>query len=166
MHNMQDKDLPSQGSGSFLAAKSSIEKDTSTPLSRRVSGSALMSQYCRPPAGAASTFPSSSFASSFAFFIPFVFVCADDFFSTGGALPRLADAGAGAGAASAGEEGADNDDDDGGGDGALFWPDLVFFPLGCLAPLVVGLALALGVRVPETSWGALEEATAADVAVR
>lgn len=40
-------DLPSHGSGSVLAARSSIEKETSTPFSKRVSGSAFISQYCR-----------------------------------------------------------------------------------------------------------------------
>lgn len=178
MHKMQDKNAPSQGSGSFLAARSSIENDTSTPLSRRVSGSALISQYCRPPSEAASTSPSPP--SFFASFFAFVFDCAEDFFSTGGGFPRLANAGAGTGGSCAGTGGSsgggegavDGDDsdgeDDGGGDGARFWPALVFFPRGCLAPLGVALVLALGVRVrvAETSWGGFEEAAAAEVAVR
>ncbi|KJR83582.1 uncharacterized protein SPSK_04591 [Sporothrix schenckii 1099-18] len=39
--------MPSQGSGAVHAAKSSMEKRTSTPFSKRDSGSALSSQYCR-----------------------------------------------------------------------------------------------------------------------
>lgn len=44
----ENKYIPSQGSGSVLLAKSSIENLTSTPFSIRDSGSAFMSQYCRP----------------------------------------------------------------------------------------------------------------------
>ena len=40
--------VPSQGSGSFLAARSSMENLISFPFSSRDSGSAFMSQYCRP----------------------------------------------------------------------------------------------------------------------
>ena len=40
--------IPSQGSGSVFAARSSIENLMSWPFSRRDSGSAFMSQYCRP----------------------------------------------------------------------------------------------------------------------
>lgn len=40
--------IPSQGSGSFAAARSSIENLTSTPFSMRDSGSAFISQYERP----------------------------------------------------------------------------------------------------------------------
>lgn len=39
------KDVPSHGSGSVRAARSSIENLTSTPFSMRVSGSAFKSQY-------------------------------------------------------------------------------------------------------------------------
>lgn len=39
--------LPSHGSGSFLAARSSIENLMSLPFSILDSGSAFMSQYCR-----------------------------------------------------------------------------------------------------------------------
>lgn len=41
-------DAPSHCSGSFAAARSSIENLTSTPFSRRDSGSAFISQYERP----------------------------------------------------------------------------------------------------------------------
>jgi len=44
-------DLPSQGSGSVLAARSSIENFISRPFSRRDSGSAFMSQYWRVEGG-------------------------------------------------------------------------------------------------------------------
>lgn len=40
--------LPSQGSGSVLAARSSMENLISMPFSNRDSGSAFMSQYWRP----------------------------------------------------------------------------------------------------------------------
>ena len=42
------KNIPSQGSGSVFAAKSSIENFISWPFSRRDSGSAFISQYWRP----------------------------------------------------------------------------------------------------------------------
>lgn len=41
--------MPSQGSGSVFAARSSMENLTSTPFSGRDSGSAFMSQYCFSP---------------------------------------------------------------------------------------------------------------------
>lgn len=44
MWNIEWVDIPSQGSGSFAAAKSSIENFTSFPFSRRDSGSAFISQ--------------------------------------------------------------------------------------------------------------------------
>ena len=47
------RDIPSQGSGSVLAARSSMENLTSWPFSRRDSGSAFRSQYCLSPGAAA-----------------------------------------------------------------------------------------------------------------
>jgi len=47
MSGSGEKNVPSQGSGSVLEARSSIENFTSWPFSRRDSGSAFMSQYCR-----------------------------------------------------------------------------------------------------------------------
>lgn len=41
-----DGDLPSHGSGTLFAARSSMENLISCPFSSRVSGSAFMSQYC------------------------------------------------------------------------------------------------------------------------
>jgi hypothetical protein len=43
--------LPSQGSGSVFAARSSMENLISWPFSKRDSGSAFMSQYWRPDEG-------------------------------------------------------------------------------------------------------------------
>lgn len=45
---MGGENLPSHGSGSVLAARSSIENLMSLPFSIRDSGSAFKSQYCRP----------------------------------------------------------------------------------------------------------------------
>lgn len=48
LEDIRRRDLPSHGSGSVLAARSSIENLMSCPFSRRDSGSAFMSQYWRP----------------------------------------------------------------------------------------------------------------------
>lgn len=57
---MRRRDSPSHGSGSVLAARSSIENLMSLPFSILDSGSALRSQYCRPVG------PSTSAALAFA----------------------------------------------------------------------------------------------------
>lgn len=75
----EGRTLPSQGSGSFLLAKSSIENLTSTPFSMRVSGSAFMSQYWRPVLVDSSVLPSAS-ASALGFVLVFAFAGAGDGF--------------------------------------------------------------------------------------
>lgn len=50
-----DGNVPSHGSGSLRAAKSSMENFTSTPFSSRESGSAFINQYERPSKGVVST---------------------------------------------------------------------------------------------------------------
>lgn len=109
---------PSQGSGSVLAARSSMEKDTSTPCSSRVSGSALNSQYCRlsPPLSPPST-PEALALS-----------CLAGFSSAGIRFPlRLPGAGVGAAGASSPSPSS----------------SCVLFLTGFVLPLLFGATLAL-----------------------
>ena len=66
-----DIDIPSHGSGSVFAARSSMENFMSCPFSSLDSGSAFMSQYWRPDGGAAGFEPAGFGRDSLGFLIGF-----------------------------------------------------------------------------------------------